>query len=51
MTNDTRSQNQNVEPGTLNPERDTRMTSTYIQVMVLESVIIAALWVFGRIFS
>jgi hypothetical protein len=45
--------NQNGEPGTLNPEpeRDTRMTSTYIQVLVLEAIIIAALWVFGRMFS
>jgi hypothetical protein len=46
-----RTQNQNVEPGTLSPERDTPMTSTYVQVMVLEAVIIVALWVFGRLFS
>jgi hypothetical protein len=32
-------------------ERDTPMTSTYIQVLVLEAAIIAALWVFGRLFS
>jgi hypothetical protein len=32
-------------------ERDTPMTSTYIQVLVLEAVIVVALWVFGRIFS
>jgi hypothetical protein len=31
--------------------RDADMTSTYVQVMVLEAVIIVALWVFGRIFS
>ncbi len=43
--------NQNAERGTLNPERDTRMTLTYVQVLVLEAVILAALWVFGRIFS
>jgi hypothetical protein len=43
--------NQNAEPGTLNPERDSRMTSTYVQVLVLEAVIIALLWVFGRMFS
>ena len=43
--------NQNAEPGTLNPERDTRMSSTYVQVLVLEAVIIAALWAFGRMFS
>ena len=33
------------------PERDTRMTSTYVQVLALEAVIIAALWIFGRMFS
>lgn len=43
--------NQNTDPGTLNPERDTRMTSTYIQVLVLEALIISALWIFGRMFS
>jgi hypothetical protein len=45
--------NQNPEPGTLNPEpgSDTPMTSTYVQVLVLEAVIIAALWMFGRMFS
>ena len=45
--------NPNSEPGTLNPEldRDTPMTSTYIQVLVLEALIIAALWVFGRMFA
>ena len=49
--NKARTQNQHAEPGTLNPERDTPMTSTYVQVMVLEAVIIVGLWVFGRIFS
>ena len=41
------------EPGTLNPEpgQDSPMTSTYIQVLVLEALIIAALWVFGRMFA
>lgn len=45
--------NSNREPGTLNPEldQDTPMTSTYIQVLVLEALIIAALWVFGRAFA
>lgn len=43
--------NPNAEPGTLNPERDTSMTSIYIQVLALEAVIIVALWVFGRMFS
>jgi hypothetical protein len=45
--------NQNPEPGTLNlePDGDSPMTSTYVQVLVLEAVIIAALWVFGRMFS
>jgi hypothetical protein len=31
-------------------EKDTPMTSTYVQVLVLEAVIIAALWWFGRLF-
>jgi hypothetical protein len=35
----------------VNIERDTPMTSTYIQVLVLEAVILVALWVFGRMFS
>jgi len=29
----------------------TNMTRTYVQVMVLETAIIIALWVFGRMFS
>ncbi|MGH9144984.1 MAG: hypothetical protein ACRD2I_27925 [Vicinamibacterales bacterium] len=33
------------------PESDTRMTSTYVQVLALEAVIIVALWIFGRMFS
>ena len=32
-------------------ERDTNMTRTYVQVMVLEAAIIIALWVFGRFFG
>ena len=32
-------------------ERDTPMTATYIKVLVLEAVIITALWFFGRMFS
>ncbi len=43
--------NQNAEPGTLNPERDSSMRSTYIQVLAIEAVIIAALWIFGRMFT
>jgi hypothetical protein len=45
--------NPNPEPGTLNPEPggDTPMTSTYVKVLVLEAAIIAALFVFGRMFS
>jgi len=27
------------------------MTSTYIRVLVLEAIIIAALWIFGRMFA
>jgi hypothetical protein len=45
----------NPEPGTLNPEpdrdQDSPMTSTYVGVLALEAVIIAALWIFGRMFS
>jgi hypothetical protein len=32
-------------------ERDTPMTVTYIQVLVVEAAIIIALWLFGRMFS
>jgi hypothetical protein len=35
----------------LNPERDSDLTPTYVKVLVLEAAIIAALWVFGRMFS
>jgi hypothetical protein len=33
------------------PESDTPMTKTYVGVLVLEAVIITALWIFGRMFS
>ena len=33
------------------PERDTPMTGRYIAVLILEAVIIAALWALGRIYS
>ena len=32
-------------------ERDTPMTGTYIAVLVVEALIIAALWALGRMFS
>jgi len=32
-------------------ERDTDMTSTYVRVVILEAVIIVALWLLGRAFS
>jgi hypothetical protein len=38
-------------PGDLPTERDTNMVKTYVQVMVVEAVVIAALWLFGRIVS
>ena len=44
----------NGEPRTPNaerPESDTPMTATYIMVLVLEAVIITALWIFGRAFA
>jgi len=33
------------------PESDTPMTKTYVGVLVLEAVIVAALWAFGRMFA
>ena len=41
------------EPSTVNPEpgSDTPMTATYVQVLALEALIIASLWIFGRMFS
>ena len=36
---------------TVDPERDTPMTKTYVGVLVLEAVIIFALWIFGRMFA
>jgi hypothetical protein len=30
---------------------DTPMTATYIKVVVVEAIILIALWVFGRLFS
>ena len=35
----------------LNDRRDSDMTRTYVLVMVLETAIIIALWIFGRIYS
>ena len=32
-------------------ETDTPMTGTYIKVLILEAVIVTALWIFGRVFS
>ncbi len=32
-------------------ERDTPMTATYIRVLVVEAIILVALWIFGRLFS
>ena len=33
------------------PESDTPMTGRYVAVLILEAVIIAALWALGRIYS
>ncbi len=30
---------------------DTPMTATYVSVMILEAVVLVALWLFGRAFS
>jgi hypothetical protein len=39
----------------MNPEpvrdSDTPMTKTYVGVLVLEAIVIAALWLFGRAFA
>ncbi|MGC4085043.1 MAG: hypothetical protein QM736_23735 [Vicinamibacterales bacterium] len=32
-------------------ERDTAMTGTYVAVVVVEAIIIAALWALGRMYS
>jgi hypothetical protein len=32
-------------------ERDTPMTGTYARVLIVEAIIIVALWIFGRLFS
>jgi hypothetical protein len=35
----------------LTSDHDSDLTPTYIRVLVLEAVIVAALWVFGRMYS
>jgi hypothetical protein len=40
-----------VKPQSPETGQDTPMTSTYLQVLALEAVIIAALWMFGRVFG
>jgi hypothetical protein len=32
-------------------ERDTPMTGTYVAVVIVEAIIIAALWALGRMYS
>ena len=32
-------------------ERDTPMTATYVRVLLVEAVIVVALWIFGTMFS
>ena len=32
-------------------ERDTAMTGTYVRVLIVEAVIVIALWIFGTMFS
>ena len=39
------------EPGTLNPEPERHITSTYVKVLILEAVIVVALWIVGRLFA
>lgn len=38
-------------PLTTDADGDTDMTGTYVRVVILEAVIIAALWILGRAFS
>jgi len=38
-------------PGDGPDERDTKMTGTYVRVLVLEAAIIVVLIVFGKLFS
>ena len=33
------------------PEHDSDMTGTYVRVVILEAVILVALWLLGRAFS
>jgi hypothetical protein len=33
------------------PERDTPMTGTYAAVLILEALVILALWMLGRMYS
>ena len=32
-------------------DRDPRMTGVYVRVLVIEAIIIVALWALGRVFS
>jgi hypothetical protein len=32
-------------------ERDTKMTGTYVAVVIIEAVVIALLWALGRMYS
>ena len=50
MTNPERG-TKNPEPGTLSPEPTRDLTPAYIRVVVVEAVILALLWYFGRAFS
>jgi hypothetical protein len=55
--------NPNHEPGTWNPEPrytfpssmsdspNSKLTATYVWVVVVEAVIIVSLWIVGRLFS
>jgi hypothetical protein len=53
VTPDTRSAYDEQATGfrALNDGRDSKLTGTYIQVLVLEAAIIAALLIFARIYS
>jgi hypothetical protein len=35
----------------MHEERDTRLTRTYVAVVVIEAIVIALLWALGRMYS
>ena len=50
MSNPARSGVEGPTPSAL-PEREVNMTRTYVRVVILEAVIVALLWLLGRLFG